>query len=434
MADRTPPEAKSQDEPAAPRFHLHGWKEPVVIGTALLAAAAGLGQFGAVAALGDVAKHFGHITHGATIAEQAGLSGTKLGIGLAVLRLASLGGLPLAGLADRFGRRRMLLATCAVGLALTAVSAVSPTYWWFVAIFALGRPMLSATSGLAQVTAAEQTATPQRAKAVALIAAGYGIGSGIIAIVHSLGEHTLGFRGVVLLALVPLIALPFIARLVVEPDRFKLEATASEHPLPVLGAVGRPFRNRLLIVSALTFALSVVTGPANSFFFLYAENVLHFSGGTTALLVASAGITGLGGLLLGRLLADRIGRRPTSCGAMIAMALCGMLTYSGSGLAAVIGYLLAILAASSFAPAAGALTNELFPTSVRASVIGWEIAAGVFGATAGLLAFGAVADVDNHFGLAAVIVFAATIPATALFALLPETLGKEPEDLWPTAG
>jgi MFS family permease len=115
---------------------------------------------------------------------------------------------------------------------------------------------------------------------------------------------------------------------------------------------------------------------------------------------------------------------------MIAMALLGMVTYSGSKLGASVGYLLAVLAASVFAPAAGALTNELFPTAVRASVIGWEIAIGVFGAIAGLLAFGAVADVGNHFGLAAVVVFAATIPATALFALLPETRGREPEDLW----
>jgi len=423
MADRTKID---------PRLHLHGWREPAVLGSALLAMAAGFAQFGAVAALGDVAKHFGHVTHGATIAEQAGLSGTKLGIGLAVIRLASLGGLPLAGLADRFGRRRLLLTTCVIGLALTAVSAVSPTYWWFVAIFALGRPLLSATSGVAQVAAAEQTASSERAKAVALIAAGYGIGSGLIAIVHSLGASTLGFRGVVLLALLPLAALPFIARWVVEPDRFKIAAAAKQHPLPVLGAVGPAFRRRLVIVAALTFALSVVTGPANSFFFLYAQNVLHFAGTTTALLVASAGATGLAGLLLGRFLADRVGRRLAAGGAMIAMALLGMVTYSGSPLGAAVGYLLAVLAASVFAPAAGALTNELFPTSVRASVIGWEIAVGVLGATAGLLAFGAVADVGNRFGLAAVIVFAATIPFAGLFALLPETRDKEPEDLWST--
>jgi len=430
MADPAASEAK----PLSSRLHLHGWREPVVVGAALLALAAGFGQFGAVAALGDVAKHFGRITHGATIAEQAGLSGTRLGIGLAVLRLASLGGLPLAGLADRFGRRRIMLLMCAAGLALTAISAVSPTYWWFVAIFALGRPLLSATTGVAQVTAAEQTASPQRAKAIALIAAGYGIGSGLIAIVHSLGATTLGFRGVVLLALVPLAALPFVGRWIVEPDRFKIAAAAKEHPLPVLGAVARRFRRRLLIVSALTFAVSVVTGPANSFFFIYAQNVIRISGVATALLVACAGITGLAGLLLGRFLADQVGRRITACGAMIAMALLGMLTYSGTKPGAMIGYLLAVLAASVFAPAAGALTNELFPTSIRASVAGWEIAAGVFGATAGLLAFGAVADIGNRFGLAAVVVFAVTIPATALFALLPETRGKELEDLWSADG
>ena len=84
---------------------LRSWTDPAVVALALMAFASGFGQGGAVAALGDVAKHFGHVVHGTTIADQAGLSGTVLGVGLAVLRLASLGGLPLAGLADRFGRR-----------------------------------------------------------------------------------------------------------------------------------------------------------------------------------------------------------------------------------------------------------------------------------------------------------------------------------------
>ena len=97
-----------------------------MVGVAIAAFASGFGQFGVVAALGDVARSFGHVTHGATFADQAGLSGTVLGVGLAIIRLASLGGLPLAGLADRFGRRPMLLITCGVGLVLTALAAASP--------------------------------------------------------------------------------------------------------------------------------------------------------------------------------------------------------------------------------------------------------------------------------------------------------------------
>jgi hypothetical protein len=38
---------------------------------------------------------------------------------------------------------------------MTVAAAASPGYWWFVAIFACGRPLLSASNGLAQVTAAE---------------------------------------------------------------------------------------------------------------------------------------------------------------------------------------------------------------------------------------------------------------------------------------
>jgi MFS family permease len=406
-----------------------------VVGVAIAAFASGFGQFGVVAALGDVARGFGQVTHGATLADQAGLSGTELGIGLAIIRLASLGGLPITGLADRFGRRIMLLVTVGMGLAMTVVAAVSPSFWWFVAIFACGRPLLSATNGLAQVTAAEQTASADRAKAVALIAAGYGVGAGVIAIVHSLASRTLGFRGVFVVALVPLALLPLLRRWIEEPDRFAVAAAAaavgSEHPIPVLGAVARPFRRRLVVIVILAFAVSVITGPANSFVFLFAQNFLHQRGIVTAGMVVGAGVAGLVGLLAGRWLADRVGRRLTGALAMVAVALFATLAYTGSAPALLVGYILGVFAGSVFAPAAGSLVNELFPTSVRASVAGWFLAAGVLGAVTGLVVFGAVADVDNRFGVAGLVTFMPAALVMVLFWLLPETRGREPEDLWP---
>jgi MFS family permease len=401
-----------------------------VVALALVALASGFGQFGAVSALGDVARTFGRVTHGTTIADQEGLSGTELGIGLAVLRLASLGGLPLAGIADRFGRRKMLLLTCALGLVLTVAAAASPGYWWFVAIFALGRPSLSATNALAQVGAAEETGSVDRAKAVALVAGGYGVGAGLTAVIHGLAG-TIEFRGVFALAVVPLVSLFFVRRWLVEPRRFTIAAAAAEHPLPVIGAIGKAFRWRLLVVAALAFAVSVVTGPANSFVFVYANNVLGLSGTFTAVMVVVAAAFGLLGLLFGRWLADTIGRRPAAAGAMTAMVVTAVLCYSGSRVALAVGYELAIFSASTFAPAAGALVNELFPTSVRASVAGWNVAAGVAGAVIGLVVFGSVADVGNRFAIGALVTFLPVIAATALFLLLPETRRKEPEDLWP---
>jgi MFS family permease len=412
---------------------LRRWSDRSVVALAVMALASGFGQFGAVAALGDVAKHFGHVVHGTTVASQAGLSATELGVGLAILRLASFGGLPLSGVADRVGRRPMLVATCACGLAFTVLASLSPGYWWFVVIFALGRPLLSATSAIAQVSAAEETGKTQRAKAVALIAAGYGVGSGLTAVLHGLAESTLGFRGLFAMAVVPLVAIFAIRAWLVEPGRFRVSAAAAEHAVPVLGAVGPRYRRRLLVVSSLAFAIAVVTGPANSFVFVYAQNVLGMSGDETALMVVSASVFGLAGLLVGRFLADRVGRRPTGGLAMAAMALTGALAYSGSRLSLVVGYELAILAASTFAPAAGALANELFPTAVRASVAGWNVAASVAGAVVGLLVFGELVEVGNRFVVGALVTFLPVVLLAGLFVLLPETKGREPEDLWPTA-
>jgi predicted MFS family arabinose efflux permease len=313
---------------------------------------------------------------------------------------------------------------------MTAAAAASPSYWWFVAIFAYGRPLLSATNALAQVTAAEETGSADRAKAVALIAAGYGTGAGVVAIVHSLAERAIGFRGVFVLALVPLALLPLLSRWISEPDRFAVAAAGSEHPVPVLGAVAPPFRRRLLVIAVLAFAVSVITGPANSFVFLFAQNFLHQRGIVTAAMVVGAGAAGLVGLLVGRWLADRVGRRLTGGLAMVAVALFATLTYTGSASALLTGYILGVFAGSVFAPAAGSLVNELFPTSVRASVAGWSLAAGVLGAVAGLVIFGAVAEAVHRFAVAGLVTFLPAALVMVLFWLLPETRGVEPEDLW----
>ena len=330
----------ASSEDAAPVLRLHRWFDRAIVAVALIALFSGFGQFSVVAALGDVSKQLGHVAPGASIADKVGLSGTSLGIGLAIIRLASLGSLPLIGIADRFGRRRMILVVTVAGLAFTAVAALSPDYWWFVVVFAFGRPLLSATNTLAGVMAAEETGATDRAAAVALIAAGYGVGAGISAIVHSLSSGALGFRGVFALAVVPLVVVVAMRGWLEEPSRFMIQEAATEHPTPVLAAVEAPYGRRVLVLALIAFALSVITGPANSFVFLYAQDVLHQPGGWTALMVVGAGVSGLAGLLLGRWLADRVGRRPACAASLVAAALCGTIAYSGGSPALVVGYLL----------------------------------------------------------------------------------------------
>src|SRR5690606_8728072 len=169
--------------PATSRLSLHSWLHHSVIAVALLGFVSGFAQFAVTASLADVAAELG-AGRGASIAEQAGLSATTVGLGLAVIRLASLAALPLSSVADRLGRRRVLLWCTSIGLALTALAATSPTFWWFVVIIAVGRPLLSATNAVGSVVASEETTSDHRTKALALAIAGYALGAGAISVVR----------------------------------------------------------------------------------------------------------------------------------------------------------------------------------------------------------------------------------------------------------
>jgi MFS family permease len=411
--------------PAASRTR---WAGTALVSLAVVTAGAGFGQFGAVAALGTVARHFGRVAAGPDITARAGLPPTTLGAGLAIAWLASLAGMPLVSLADRLGRRRVLLASCGLGLALTAASCASPSYWWFIVIFAAGRPFLAAVYSVAQVIAAENAGPADRARAIALTAAGYGLGSGLVVITNSLAAGALGFRGVFALAVVPLVLLPALGGRIREPGRFV--SAAREHrrarrPSPALpGKVGL-----LIAVTGLGLAMGLIIGPVNGFLFVYAQNVRRLPAAVVVAVVVAAGIAGLLGLMAGRWLADHRGRRTAGVVSMTVLAAAGMLTYAGPGWAIAAGYPLETLAASMWVPAVGALVTELFPTRLRATAAACQLAGGVLGAAAGSLIFGVVAAAEGQFGVAAL---ALCVPVLALapiaFALVPETCGNAPMD------
>lgn len=414
-------------------IHLHGWRHPNVLAAAAVAVAAGFAQFGVTAILADVAETFGETTSADSIQAQVGLSATVLGVGLAIIRGASLASLPLTGLADRHGRRRTIVWYATAGLALTVAAAASPSYWAFVAIFALGRPLLSSTNAIGGVIAAEETRAADRSTAIALVAGAYAVGAGLVALVRVPLGADASFRSVLLLALVPLAAMPLVGRLIAEPERF-VATTAAADPgatRPRLGSMPRDQRPRLLVLAGLTLAINLVTGPVNTFLFVYGEGVLGASSAQTAVAIVAAAPVGLGGLVAGRWAADRIGRRLTAGCAQAVLATAGILTYSGLLPAFYGGYLLTIMAGAMYGPAMGALSAELFPTSSRATAAGWLTVASVVGAVSGLVMFGASSDALGSFAWGALIIGVPVALSAAAFALLPETRGMELEESAP---
>lgn len=417
--------------PASPAARR--WLHPTILAVTGLSVASGFASFGVTAALGDVATTFGESDPAQSVAALAGLTGTTVGLGLAIIRLASLAALPLAGLADRAGRRRVILGCCAGGLLMTVVTAVAPSFWWFVALFALARPLLSATNALAAVMAAEETRSVDRSKAIAMVTAGYALGAGLTALVRLVIPAALGFRGLFAMVVVPLALVPLLGRALREPPPSAGRPVGPARA-PRLGAVRRGLRGRLAVLCVVHLGFGFVTGPVNTNLFWYGETVLGMSSATMALIFVTAAPTGLLGLVAGRWAADRLGRRVSAGAAMACTGIAGIVTYSGAAGGLAVGYIAGIVAAAAYAPAAGALDAELFPTSQRATAAGWVTASNIVGAVLGLVVFGLLVDVYGRFAPAAAAIGIPVVALAVLYVRVPETRGLELEESAPEDG
>lgn len=401
------------------------WLRPTILGTAFLAVLSGAAAFGVTAVLGDVAVAFGEVTD-TEVAESVGMSATTLGVGLALIRLAGAGSLWGASLADRLGRRRTLIASVAVGLLFTLAATVMPTYWTFVALIALARPALSTTNALSVVVAAEESRAVGRTWAIAFVGAAYALGSGIISIMRGAFDG-MSFRLVLAIAAAPVVLVPWLAKRIEEPPAGRVATGDAGARRIRLGAVPRDLVPLVAVICVLALAISLITGPAFTYLFVYGENVLGATPGYMAVLVIGGGISGLAGLLIGRLAADRVGRRVTAALSTAVVVSGAIVAYSGSLVSFSIGYLLAIAASAAFGPAKGALVNEAVPGRYRGTTNGWAAAAGVVGAVVGLALFGVVSDLVGGFDTAARFLWLPVLPVLLLYAKLPETLGRELE-------
>jgi MFS family permease len=196
-----------------------------------------------------------------------------------------------------------------------------------------------------------------------------------------------------------------------------------------LGAIPREFISKLVIVATLTIVVAIITGPANGFAFVYAESVLSISHHEVALVVALSAFTGIAGLIVGRYLADHLGRRWGFLIGVLGTAATSVLAYSGGRASFILGYMTGVFAAAMLAPPGAALINEAFPHTIRATVGGWVIVAGVIGGILGLMLFGYVGDVAhisatiNALRIPAIVTFLPLLPLLGLLRWLPETKG-----------
>lgn len=350
------------------------------------------------------------------------------GIAGAIVRLGIVLALPLTWLADRRGRRRLMLVAAWSAPLVTALGALAPSFPVLVATQTVGRPLGIALDVLIAVVAAEEMPRGARAYAISLLAMASGLGAGVAVLALPLADVSpQGWRLVYLVTLVWLTVAVTLARRLPETRRYRRLAARPEHERhPPID------RRRFALLASVALLTNIFIASASIFQNRFLRDERDYSAAAiTAFTLATATPAALA-LLLGGRLADRRGRRSLAAvgvplGAVVlaaAFALSGaalwLVTFVGGAISA-IAY-----------PAIAVYRRELFPTGNRARVSGLLAGVGLLGGSAGLVLAGWLLERGWAYAEVMTMLAAGSVVAGVIVALTyPETSRRELEDLNP---
>jgi len=363
------------------------------------------------------------------VGDDLGASPGDLSYALALIGTGSLGVLVLGPLADRFGRRRLLLASVLLLSVLGALTAGASTLPWVVIVQAGARMFQEGALFAAAVIAAEEMPASERGTAQGLLGTVNSCGAGfagflLAAIQYSPG----GWRGLCLVSAVPLVFLPFLARVLPESGRWLArDEPALRFPPPA-------YRGRLLATLVVVF-LAMSYDIAGFSFATYVPIARYgWSAAAVSAMFIVAGGVGLPGWWIGGRLADRYGRRRVAVVFFLGLALGEVAFYLGGPRALWPGFALMVFCQGGKITVLRAWATELFPTSFRGAAAAWTAASGTCGGMAGLALAGVLEPRLGGIAPAlGVVAGAGALAALASYAWLPETRGLELEAIAPEA-
>ena len=340
------------------------------------------------------------------------LSLSELG---SVLTFGTLGALPLATLADRFGRRRMI----AVGVAGSSLVNVVSAFAASLAELALLRLFAVTFEVLvvAVVTAliVEEAPVERRGTAVSLVALLSGIGIFVVVVAYPLiAPH---WRWLFYATGSGLLLSPFIWWLLPESRAWE-RVHVTRSALRVL--LERPWRRRIVVLASMTGLLAVLLQPAGLLYTVFASFNLKWSPAAISALIVVSGVAGAASYLAGGYLTDRFGRRGPAIALTVATAAATSLSFATGSVGFFIGNVLWSVFASANTPVFGAWSVELFPTRARATAEASIAVLAAIGGIAGLQLVGVLASSAGLGGAIELGAIAAIAGALLLF-LLPET-------------
>lgn len=362
------------------------------------------------------------------------VSNATLSTVLALSRSGVLIALVASALADRQGRRRLLLVSF-VGVCLAnGVTALAPNLATLTVGQVLLRGFLNTTLTVAAIAAIEEAPDGARAYSLALLALAGGLGYAVgVVLLPVAGLGSEAWRVSFALSATSVLLLPGFARHLRETHRYAgLAARGAKR-----GQVGEVFDpsygGRFGLLVAASFLFAIFSASSSQFTNSYLADERGFSPlDITVFRAVTQGLPGLAGIVIGGRLAETRGRRPVAATALFAGTIAEMVFLLYGGAALWVSSAAAITLGGIAAPALGAFNGELFPTEIRGTANALLLVAGVSGAAVGLLAAGRLSDGLGLGPALALMGIPSLVASVLLIPRLPESAARSLEEVSPS--
>ncbi len=355
-------------------------------------------------------------------ADEFGADDAAQGVSGTVVRFGIVFAIGFVLLADRAGRRRMLIAAAVSAPILCALGAIAPSFAWLTVTQTLGRPIAIAMGLIIVIIAAEEMPRNCRAYAISLIALSTGLGAGLAVIALPLADlGTRGWRLIYVLCLAFLIVARSLARRLPESRRFEARHPATPE-LP---------KRRFALLAASGFLLNLLVAPSSFFLNRYLKNVRGFTATTIAIFTLVTNTPAGVGVVAGGRLADIHGRRAVGAVSVVVGAAGTVLVFFLAGWALWAANTIGSVVGAASVPALGVYTAELFPTGRRGLANGLITMLSLVGSSAGLLFVGGLVDQLGYGPVMSIVAVGPLLVAAMVIVWYPETAHLELEQINP---
>jgi SHS family lactate transporter-like MFS transporter len=351
------------------------------------------------------------------------------------LAMRPVGAFLFGRLADRYGRRPILMIDIVLFAVLEAASALAPSLTALLIIRALFGIAMGGEWGIGASLAMESIPAKARGLVSGILQEGYATGYLLGALAYWLLFDHIGWRGMFALGVLPALLVLYVRRVVPESPAWEC-ARSDGTPQPGLLETMRGRWPLFAYLVVLMMAFNMFSHGSQDLYPTFLKQQLHFDTATVSKLTIVLNLGAIvGGLAFGAW-SERIGRRRAiAIAALLALPMIPLWAYGGSVVTLGIGvFLLQVMVQGAWGIVPVHL-NELSPAAVRGTLPGFAYQGGnlLASMTAPLLAWLAARHGGDFAFAMSVFIAVVAVLLAGLSLIGPEAKGRALIDA-PTEG